>query len=180
MSRRKAKEATPQYLERVAIWYLERYPGSIERVRQTLMKRVRRSVRELETDPAQGAAAIEEVLTKLIRLDYLDDARFAQNRVRSLRRRGKSTRAIQAALRRQGIDAATVDDAMCDDAPDIDLEAARDHVRRKRLGWRRAPEKREAMKQKDLARLARAGFSYSHAIEALREPEEDAREEPRW
>ncbi|HJL19147.1 MAG TPA: RecX family transcriptional regulator [Sandaracinaceae bacterium LLY-WYZ-13_1] len=176
--RRKAKEATPAYLERVALWYMARHPGSTARVRRTLEKRVRRSVEALGTDPVEGAEAVAAVLAKLERLGLLDDARFAEARVRSLRRRGKSARAIRAALRRQGVDDALVDRALSvhDDAGDAELAAARALARKRRLGpWRRDPATRADGRERDLAKLGRAGYSFDVARrvvdEALDDPE---------
>lgn len=153
---RPAKPATAAYLERVALWYLERYGGSEAKLRRTLQKRVRRSVRELDTDPAEGREAVERVVDKMRRLGYLDDEKLARQRARTLSRRGKSRRAIRADLVRQGLDADV--DALLDETGHDELEAARAFVRRRRLGDDR---------QKDLARLARQGFSYDVARRAL-------------
>lgn len=157
---RKPKPATPAYLERVALWYLARHPGTEARLRRTLLARVRRSVEELGTDPEEGRAALEEVVAKLRRLGYLDDERFARQRVKTLAARGKSRRAIHHALRRQGVGDALIEAALEREDPD-ELEAARRLVRRRRLGTDR---------DKDLAKLARAGFSYDVARRALEEP----------
>lgn len=170
MPRRAPKEATPAYLERVALWYLERYPGSTARVRAALEKRVRRSVQELGTDPADGAEAVARVLEKLQRLGLLDDARFAASRVRALRARGKSARAIRATLARQGLDGDTIDAAFEAEGGD-ELEAARRFAQKRRLGaWRRPGA---AADDKELAKLARAGFSLDVARRVLDEPPEE-------
>lgn len=174
MARRKAREATPAYLEGVALWYLERFPGSEARVRQVLQKRVARSVAELETDPTVGAENLEAVVEKLLRLGFIDDERFAQSRVRSLRSRGKSTRAILATLRQQGISAELAREALeGHDEGDVgtdEVEAARTFARRRRLGPHRRPGRRATEddevrreREKDLARMARAGFSFDVA-----------------
>ncbi len=167
--RRSAKPATAAYLERVAIAYLERHPGSTARLRAVLERRVRRSVEELGTEASEGAAAIEAVIGKLRRLGYLDDVRFASSRVRTLRARGKSARAVRAELARQGIETSAVDRALEEhgDGAEAELEAARALVRRRRLGWLRGADVRDEHREKDLARLARAGFSYSIATRAL-------------
>jgi len=158
---RPAKPATARYLERVALWYVERYAGSEARLRRALQKRVRRSVDELGTDPAEGAAAVEEVVAKLRRLGYLDDAELARQRASALSRRGKSLRAIRADLARRGIRAEGADAALAALSHD-ELDAARTLVRRRRLG--RDPKR-------DLAKLARAGFTYDVARRALDEAE---------
>ncbi len=167
MPARRAKPATAAYLERAAIAYLERFGGTTERLRRVLEKRVARSVEELGTDPREGARALEQVLEKLARMGYVDDARFAASRVRTMRARGNSARALRATLARQGLDAALIERALEGD-PSDDLEAARALVRRRRLGPHRPPEQREAERARDLAKLARAGFSYDVASRALR------------
>lgn len=165
---RRAKPATAAYLERVAIAYLERFGGTADRVRRVLEKRAKRSVEELGTDPADGARAIDEVLEKLSRMGFVDDARFAAARVRAMRRRGKSARALRSTLSAQGLEGALIDRALEED-PSDDLEAARAFVRRRRLGPHRDPEARAAERERDLAKLARAGFSYDVARRALAE-----------
>lgn len=165
--KRSAKPATPAYLERVALHYLERYPGTVERVRRVLARRVRRSVEELGTEPEDGQRAIDEVIAKLRRLGYLDDARYAASRSRSLRKRGKSRRAVRTALAAQGVASETIDAIFADEEENAELEAARALVKRRRLGPYRPEPERHAEREKDLARLARAGFSYAIAIRAL-------------
>jgi regulatory protein len=173
--KRKAKEATVPYLERVALWYLARYPGSTARVQRALEKRVRRSVTELETDPEDGARAVETVIATLTRSGLLDDARFASSRVRVLRARGLSARAIASKLRHQGIAPGTIDAALNAHAEDEgvdELEAARTFARKRRLGrHHRTAEARAERREKDLAKMARAGFSFGTAQQVIDEDE---------
>lgn len=150
-------------LERAAIAYLERYGGSAERLRRALRRRLERAADGRGVELA-GIDAVEEVIAKLTRLGYVDDARWASSRVRVLRRRGKSARAIRASLVGQGVDDA-VREALEDRV--AELEAARALVRRRRLGPHRPAELRASERARDLARLARAGFSYAVALAAL-------------
>ena len=88
-----------------------------------------------------------------------------------MRARGKSSRAIRAELARQGIDGALADRAI-EAEGGSELDAARELVRRRRMGGERpdeAPEERRARRQKELARLARAGFGFDVARRALDE-----------
>ena len=58
-----------------------------------------------------------------------------------------------------------------EDSTDADQRAARIFIRRRRLGpYRPDPEVRAERRQRDLAALARAGFSYSVASATLDEP----------
>ena len=134
---------------------MERHGGTEARVRRLLAKRVASSREEHGEPSAEDAAAmIDEVVAKLVRLGYVNDARFAEQRAKTLRKRGKSARAIRSALARQGVDSAVADDVI--DEGD-ELAAARAYVRRRRLKGG----------DKDLAKLARAGFSYDVARRAL-------------
>ena len=159
-------------LERYALWYLERYPGSTARVRRALTRRAKRDVE----DEAAVSELVGAVLDRLRKLRFLDDERFALGRARGLRQRGKSQRAIRAELRRQGIDPGVVDRmierAIAEQGGD-ELEAARRLVRRKRLGPHRSPEERAARRERDLAALGRAGFDYETARRALDEAFEE-------
>ncbi len=140
----------------MALHYLERHGGSERQLRRILDKRIRRSVEAFgEPGPEEAQPLVDALVAKLTRLGYVDDQRVARSRARSLRGRGKSTRAIRAALSRLGIAEALIDDAIEGD----DLEAARTYVRRRRL----------RVGQRDLAKLARAGFSYDVARRALEE-----------
>ncbi len=151
---RPVRRISAAYLERVALHYLERHGGPEARVRRVLQDRVVRA-RDAHGEPTaeEGARLVDETVEKLVRLGYLDDARFARSRARSMRNRGKSSRAIRSALARLGVPSELVDEAIEGD----DLEAARTYVRRRGLSGG----------EKDLAKLARAGFTYDVARRAL-------------
>ena len=90
------RKATPKYLRNSALYYLERYASSSGHLRRLLQVKVTRSARAHDTDPAEGAAAIEALIADLLRMGLLDDARYAQERARILHPRGASMRAIRA------------------------------------------------------------------------------------
>jgi regulatory protein len=53
------------------------------------------------------------------------------------------------------------------DEPNAELDAARAFARKRRLGPHREPDQRAQHRQKDLAALARQGFSFDTAKKAL-------------
>lgn len=166
--RKVPRKATAKSLENGAFFYLERFASSRENLRRVLMRRVERSVRHHGTDREEGAQFIEEILVKLERLGLLDDAAYAEMRVRGLRRRGSSARAVRANLMRKGLDGATIDTALSEEEDeaetgDPELTAAITLARKRRIGPFRDEEARPANREKDLAALARAGFSYDMA-----------------
>jgi regulatory protein len=164
----------------VALFYLQRFAASAETLRRVLRRRVERSVRLHGTDRAEGNAMADAVVARMAAAGLVDDRAFAHARAGRLHGRGASARLIAAHLQARGIAAALVDDALAglDEAAGGEenraLQAAISFARRRRLGPFRPPAQRAAMRQKDLAALARAGFSYAIAKRLLdgKTPEE--------
>lgn len=153
---------TPSYLENAALHYLERFASSSANLRRVLMRKVARSVAHWGGDAADHAAQVDAVIAKLSRLGYLNDAAYAEAKVRALHRAGKGSRTIRATLAAKGVGAeqtASALDALAEDVPEPDLAAAIRLAKKRRLGPFRA-QGREDMRQKDLAALARAGFDF--------------------
>ena len=86
----------------------------------------------------------------------LNDERYAENVIRRLTQGGKSTRFIAQKLLSEGIDEAILEKYL---SPEDELERAQTFARKKHLG---------NDYQKDLAKLARAGFSYDIATQVLK------------
>jgi regulatory protein len=167
--RRAPRKATAKHLENVALWYLARFQATARSLERVLERRVLASARHHGTDAAEGRALIADLIGRYRRSGLLDDAAFAQARALTLHQRGISLRAIKARLTEKGVAEPEIDAALrtiaenADADTPPDLEAARRTARRRRLGpWRRV-DLREVRREKDLAALARAGFSYSVA-----------------
>jgi regulatory protein len=168
---RRPKAVDPEFLERVAVAYLERFDASATRLRQVLLRRARSALRLLEQEARPGEAQlegwVEELLERYLSGGLLDDRRYAENLCRSLRGRGLSGRAIVERVRSKGVSAQVVEQALReldretgDPDHDPELNAAKRFARRRRLGPFRDPESRAERRQRDLALLLRAGFSY--------------------
>jgi len=95
---------------------------------------------------------------KLKRLGYLDDARLAEHSAEVMARGGKSRRTIALKLKQKGVATPEVERALTT-ISEGDESAVWTFARKKRLGPFRVAD-REAHRQKDLARLVRAGFSF--------------------
>ena len=155
------RRITPDYLQRAAMHYLERYSAPAAQLRRVLARKIALSCCHHGEDPAAHAAALDDVVSRCISSGLVDDQRFAEARAATLRRRGRSARAVAATLSAKGVGrelaarASSVGD-------EEELTAARKAARRKRLGpWSRGD--RAASRQKDLAAMARAGFSITVA-----------------
>lgn len=153
---------TPDRLFNRAVHYLERYAASVEGVRAVLQRGLQRAAQRGEAVPEEARDWVEETLARLIALGYVDDKKFAEVKVRSLRNRGASSFRIRQTLAHKGVDADRVQEALAGDDVADDWQAALTFARKRRLGVFATfpcPEKRP----QHLAALARAGFSLTIA-----------------
>lgn len=153
---------TAQYLENAALYYVQRYAATSHSLRAVLQRRVQKAQRAYpDFDATPCSPWIQAIIEKFTRLGYVNDAAYAEQKTSSLRRKGHSAKAIHAKLREKG-----VAPAMDDGDDEAELQAAIRYVQRKRLGAYRTRAVENAA-QKDLAALARAGFSHAIAKAAL-------------
>ena len=108
----------------------------------------------------------------MINLGYINDRRYIENTVRRLQNSGKSIRYISNKLKQDGIEDNLIQsffEETIQNSEENDLVSAKHLVKKRKLGHFRAPKKRIQMHQKDMAILARSGFSYETAKKALQE-----------
>ena len=173
--RKPQKKITPQRLKNIGLYYLKRFESSVENLRSVLRRRVDAYARENpEWQKDEAYQWVEDVLGDFERLHYLDDARFAEIKVRSYLNAGKPARYIQNKLREKGIKSAQIEEILQEQEYNP-LEMALRLARRKKIGPYRAAELRREFRQKDMGTLVRAGFDYDIVCEVLDyEPEEYA------
>lgn len=152
----------PRELEEAALRYLNRFDCSAAKLKTHLGGLIRRRGGDVPALQGHVGALIERYRASGV----LDDARFARNLSEQLQRRGKSRRAIVEKLRLRGITSSTVD-FVVPKSQENELEAARALVKRRRLGPFRPEGERLENRRRDLAALARAGFSHGTAVRAL-------------
>lgn len=169
--RRPPGPVSAAWLQRVALYYLERYSASTEMLRRTLARRVDKRARLRGEDPSAFAEMIAATVARAVSAGLVDDVRFADTRLATLRRRGTSSRGAAAKLAAKGVPRDVVEATMRAEreaipeaeAADIELRAARAYAKRRRLGTHRRPDTRALHRDRDLGALARAGFSYDLA-----------------
>jgi regulatory protein len=150
-ARRGPKKVTPERLERWALAYLERFSASAESLKRVLMRRVERSARAHGTDREADGLLVAELIGRLERSGLVDDSRFAEGRVATLRRQGASSRGIRQRLAAKGVAKEVIQASLAD-----------------------APGERRDKQERDLAVLARAGFSYETALKVIRAASSEA------
>ncbi len=142
------KPLTQKRLQNITLFYLERFDASSEKLRQMLNRRIRRQKMQgipLDENINQW---VEEVIQKMQDLGYVNDERYVENAIRRLSQSGKSTLFIRQKLTTEGIDLALIEKYL---NPEDEQERIKTFIHKNHLGKNY---------QKDLAKLARAGFGY--------------------
>jgi regulatory protein len=168
-------------LEAKALRYLERFDSTASNLRAVLRRHAARVQPEGHALPADVLDLIDTLVARYTGSGLVDDSRYAYSLARGLRERGQSRASVLARLGARGVPAEVAEQALRQVDADAnenasenpELDAARTLVRRRRLGPLRPPAERNARRERDLAVLARAGFSYSIAKAALEPDESD-------
>jgi regulatory protein len=169
--RKVPRKVTSKSLENAALYYLQRFSSSSENFRRVMIRRVKRSAQYHNTNFEEGAEIVDQLISRFVRIGLLDDLQFAQVRAASLRRRGLSERTIRAKLMERGFAVEVINESLellkCDNE-DPELTASIIFSRKRRLGpFREILDKRNEFREKDMAKLARAGFSYHIAQKVI-------------
>jgi regulatory protein len=172
------------YLENAALYYLQCYASSSKNLKNVLSRKIMRGCAHHGQNPEDFLPLLDPLVARYEKAGLLDDAVYADGRVGALRRQGLSRQAIMQRLQRKGLSSADIvraldriDTTAAEHSgdPDRELAAARRMAQRKRLGpWRQKPLADPKAAQKELAALARAGFSYDIARRALETPDDVA------
>lgn len=154
---------TPADLKGLALDYLDRFAASRQRLRQVMLRKIRNSARLHGDDPAPIVAALDQAIRWLEGRGFLSDAAYAESKARALIARGTSRAHILAKLAAKGVagdDARAALDRVSLEYEEPELEAAQRYARRRRLGpYRPDAGTRATARDKDLAAMARAGFT---------------------
>ena len=158
-------------LHEAALNYLARYASTEAGLRRVLNGKIDRWVKaHPERDPTalRGIrASVDQVIERVVAAGLVSDVGFAEMRSKSLVRSGQSRRGVHARLIAKGVSADIARSVLPDDM-ETELAAAIVTTRRRRIGpYRTNSAEDGASRAKELARLARAGFSRDVAERAL-------------
>ncbi len=182
------RKITATYLHNSGLYYLERFSSSSTNFREVMRRKAKRScMHHTEQNYDECCIMIDELVEKFIKAELLNDSVYARAKVSALRRKGKSKRAIETYLKSKGLENTIIiqelqhfDEENFKDTADAELQSARTLVRKKRIGPHRPPlrtpnnpEDLMKLQQKELGRMARAGFSFEISKRVLNEKEED-------
>lgn len=155
------KKITPQRLKNIALFYLKRFETTVFSLRQVLYKRINDyAYQNKDFNKTEAYQWAEDILQDFVRYDYVNDERFAELKIRDYMAMGKSLRYIQAKLKEKGVSSDVIEKLFGELEYD-EFESALNWAKKKHIGpFRGDEDSRLAHRQKDMAALARAGFSY--------------------
>jgi regulatory protein len=158
-------------IENAALYYLGRYATSSENLRQVLERKIIRASKHHETNIKACTGFVGDLIQRYLENGILNDKIYAQAQAASMNRRGKSLRAIRSRLRQKALSSEIIDkaiEALTDQVGTPDLSAAIAYARKRRLGPYRKNVHSQSNLDKELATLARSGFSYSLALHIVK------------
>lgn len=132
--------------ENATLYYLGRFSVSKKQLYDFLIRRKRRLERKGMPPEFDTEEVFKEIIDKMERLGYINDERLAERTIELMREQGRSARYIQAKLKQKGLKA---------EVPmslEEEKKAAKKFFEKKKIAG--------LPKEKALARMARAGFSY--------------------
>ena len=160
-----SKTLNEKRLYNIALYYLERFDASAGKLKEVFMRRLYKAKINGDQISPTIMAEMARVIEKLKKQGYLNDDRYLENQVRLLQEGGKSVRFIMQKLHTAGLPENAVREAIekADISDDVQV---RKIVQKRKMGFLRG-EKQADFFQKDLAALARMGFSLDVAKRAL-------------
>ncbi len=176
---RNPRKITETYLHNAGLYYLQRFAASSAHFKTVMTRKIDRSCTfHKDQNRDDCIALLEKLIIKFEDVKLLDDEVYTRGVVHSQRRRGLSSRMIQTRLQAKGLEQSVIKKALQDHAEhlenDAELVAALRLARRKRIGPYLRKEPVENQFQKSLGIMARAGFSYNIARQALEMDQEEA------
>jgi regulatory protein len=171
------RKITKVRLRNIGLYYLERFESSVQNLREVLKRRVDKYAFEnKDFNKAEAYQWIEEVLAEFEKLNYVNDERYAELKVKDYLAAGKPARYIKIKPKAKGIDEKTAQTLLEKQDYDAKTMALR-FAKKKKIGPYRFDEaKQKELRQKDMGTLLRAGFDYEIVCDILSqnfEQEED-------
>jgi len=142
-------------IKKYALNYLNRYASSKKNLKFILL----RKIKKLNVKERDYEAYIKDILRELEDKNIISDENLANSIAYNYARNGKSKKLIIYHLMKKGINSKDINSALEkleDEIPDFEYEAAMNFAKKKKLG----KFGNSNNKEKDLSKMARAGFNY--------------------
>ena len=143
-------------LTKYSIDYLSKFSSSKKNLERLLNNKIRR-MKVDNKDKHDLYNIIPQVITKLEDNSFINDKNYADSKIRSLANQGRSFLFIKNYLFQKGVEKITISDSFLDyenQNPNWEIKSANIFINKKRL------IKSSEHRQKNLSKMARAGFSF--------------------
>jgi SOS response regulatory protein OraA/RecX len=150
-------------LMRYAIDYLSKFSSSKKNLERILKSKIIRLKIEKKDKP-ELYNSIPEIILKLESNKFINDENYTSSKIRVIARQGKSKAFIKNYLIQKGIEKNVISESLNEYEninPDWEMDSANIFVRKKRI------IKSAENYQKNLNKMARAGFNYSISSKIL-------------
>jgi len=162
---KRSKQLSERYLKNSGQYYLNRFPASSAHFLKVMSRKIDRSCHDHpDQNRQEWINHVQETLVPYFqKLGFINDDLYANALLNSLKNKGLSTSKIKSKMIEKSISKDLIDKLMNDGMDDITYV----HIfaRKRKIGtYRPFPYDNDKDKQRDLGKLARAGFSYTIAL----------------
>lgn len=167
------------YLQGAAYRYLERYATTEANLFFILKRKVERILKQQEQSDynlIEIEGWIGEVVAVCVKHGLVDDRLYAESKLNSYTISGNSITNIKNKLHAKGVPQEIISEVInkaIEKTPNINYKSAIKYVKKRRFGPFRIREPNERTPEKELAAMARAGYSYHEAIKVLKSDREE-------
>ena len=153
-------------LKKYAFWYLSKYNSTKKNLERILINKAMRMKKIETSEKNQLLKTINQFIESLESRNIINDENFSNTKIISLFQQGKSETLIKNTLMKKKVDKKIINKALIEfqkSNPNWQIESAEKFANKKKLGKFGNKENKE----KDLAKMGRAGFKYRIALKAL-------------
>ena len=153
-------------LKKLALSYISKYDSTRKNLEMILKKKIFRMKETSKKEKFLFYSSIKKILDEFESKKIINDQNFAEIKIKNLSSNGKSKYFIENTLLKKGVEKKLIKELIkqFDDInPNWEINSALLFAKKKKLGESDHPEN----KNKDLAKMARAGFSYDISIKVL-------------
>ncbi len=153
------------FIKKYAVQYLSKYDSTKKNLERILKNKIRRINYTKKNEKLILYKTIFKIIEELESKNIINDKRYADTKILYFSIQGKSKNFIKNYLLQKGIEKNLINKTIDDfelNKPDWEFESAKTFIRKKRLVLN---DKKN--KEKNLAKMSRAGFDYNTSKKAL-------------
>ena len=161
-NRKKSLQVTVDEMRNFAFTYVEKYAPSKQQLKTYLLKKYLKTSKT-SVKKKDISNLIDIVLNDLEKNKFINDKFYSESKAKSMIQRGNSINKIRNYLIGKGINTIFIKDTISkiyNENSDQDFFSAIKLCKKKRIGPSRPEDNRELFYKKDIAILARNGFSF--------------------